>query len=190
MLQSSGFTVDKFYIPPFTVHAGEIVIIELPNGAPFIEVMSKVVNLLTGKEEDPNVTVTTDFRFVNHIIETGWIRFFRPMTVGRYVKLYGNPLNKSADKVYSLCDLKPNTEIRRMPGNHRKLLSMLTTLSWTNRIIFDLIGVDPTGGELAYGLAKETAANGGAVVLLDNYGDFKNDCTRYLKYQVIGKPAT
>lgn len=185
MVQSKGLTIDNFYIPPFTVDRGDIVIIELPNGPHFIEVLFKMVDVLTRRQDVPEVSVDADFKFVDHITETGWTRFFRPMTVGRFIKQHGNPANKIVDKVYDLCDVKPSTEIRRMPGNHRKILSMLNTLSWTNNLIFDLVGVDPTGGEKAYDLARENTRNGGTVILLDNYDDFKNDCTRYIKYELV-----
>lgn len=177
--------IDDFYIPPFTVSKGDVVIIELPNGPHFTDVLFKMVDILTRREDSPNISVIGDFKFVGHIAESGWRRFVRPMTVGRFIKQHGNPANKIVDKVYDLCDIKPSTEIRRMPGNHRKILSMLTTLSWTNNLIFDLLGVDPTGGEKAYDLAKDNIRNGGTVILLSNYDDFKNDCTMFIKYELV-----
>lgn len=185
MVQSKGLTIDNFYIPPFTVNKGDMVIIELPNGPHFSEVLFKMVDLLTRRQESPDIHVSADFKFVSHITETGWKRFFRSMTVGRYIREHSNPTNKIVDKVYDICNIKPSTEIRRMQGNHRKILSMLNTLSWTNNFIFDLVGVDPTGGAKAYDLAKENIRNDGTVILLDNYDDFKNDCTRYIKYELV-----
>lgn len=160
-------------------------IIELPNGPNFADVLSKLVDLLTKKQASTDIDVSGDFKFANHITETGWMRLFRPMTVGRFIRHHGNPANSIVDKVYEVYDIKPSTQIRRMPGNHRKILSMLTTLSWTNNLIFDLVGVDPTGGEKAYSLAKEKIKHGGTVILLDNYDDFKNDCTTYIKYELV-----
>jgi hypothetical protein len=187
VVQSRGLTIDRFYIPPFTVEKGDIVILELPNGPNFMEVLSRMVDLLTRKQEISNVTINADFVFVNHIVEKEWTRFFLPMTVGRFIKRNANPSDRNVNNVYDLCDLKPTTQIRRLPGNHRKILSMLTALSWTNNIIFDLAGVDPTGGKKAYNLAKENARSGGTVILLDNYDDFKNDCTKYIKYEMVSR---
>lgn len=187
MVSSEGLTIDKFYIPPFTVDNGDIVIIELPNGPYFTEVLFQMVDILTRRQEVSDVTVKSDFKFVEHIVETGWTRFLRPMTVGRYIKGKGNLDDNTSNRIYGLCDLKSTTEIRRMPGNHRKLLSMLTTLSWTNNIIIDLLGVDPIGGDTAYNLAKENVSKGGTVILLDNCGDFKSDCTKFIKYEMVSQ---
>jgi hypothetical protein len=185
VIQSKGLIIDDFYIPPFTVDKGDLVIIQLPNGPYFTEVLFRMVDVLTRRQYIPDVSVNADFKFVDHITGTGWTRFFRPLTVGRFIKQHGNPGNRVVDKVYDLCDIKPSTEIRRIPGNHKKILSMLTSLSWTNNLIFDLLGLDPTGGEKAYDLAKENIRNGGTVILLNNYDDFKNDCTRYIKYEPV-----
>jgi hypothetical protein len=187
VVQSEGLIIDKFYIPPFTVDKGDIVIIELPNGPHFTEVLFRMVDVLTRKKEISSVAMNADFVFVNHIVEEGWTRFFRPMTVRRFIKRNANPSDWSVNKVYDLCDLKPTTQVRRLTNNHKKLLSMLTALSRTNNIIFDLLGVDPTGGKMAYDIVKENARKGGTVILLDNCDEFKNDCTKYIRYEMVSR---
>jgi hypothetical protein len=186
LIQTSGLRIDKFYIPPFTVDKGDFVVIELPDLQYFTEVLFKLVDILTKKKTPPGVTVKTEFTFVEDIVETGWTRFFRPMTVGRYIKIKGNPSDRALNKIYEICDFKSTTRINRLPGNQRKLLSMLTTLSWTNNIIFDYRGVDLVGAQTIHGLVKETIHAGGTVILLDNYDDFKNDRTKFIKYEMVG----
>ncbi|NOS94564.1 MAG: hypothetical protein HOP30_21850 [Cyclobacteriaceae bacterium] len=186
MIQSSGLTIDKFYIPPFTVDAGDIVVIELPDGQYFSEVLLKLVDILTSKNTHPSITVKTEFTFVKHIVETGWARFFRPMTVGRYIKIQGNPADGALNNIYEICDFKSTMPLNRIPRNQKMMLSMLTTLSWTKNIIFDFRGVDPVGAQTIYSLVKEKIHNGGTAILLDNYDDFKNDCTKFIKYEMVG----
>jgi hypothetical protein len=185
MIQSNGLTIDKFYIPPFTVNKGEMVVIELPNGAPFMEALFKFVDVLTRRVHVSNVIIDADFKFADHFVESRWLSFFRPMTIGRYIKRHANPADQNIGRIYDLCDVKPSTQIVRLPGTQRKLLSILTALSWTNNIIFDLMGVDPMGGMRAYSLAKEIVSNGGSVILLDNCDEFKNDCSWYVKFQIV-----
>jgi hypothetical protein len=69
-------------------------------------------------------------------------------------------------RIYETKDIKPTTRISRLPGNPRKLLSLLTTLSWTDKIIFDLAGVDPVGGQEVFNLVKRQIGNSGAAILM------------------------
>ncbi len=185
MVQSTGIRIKEFYIPPFTVDKGETLIIQLPNGLPFTELLFMLVDILTGREKADSVVVKEDFQFAKHITETGWTRIFRPLTVGRYIKDAANPDSKVPNAIYELTDIKPTTKIKRLGGNQRKLLSLLTAFSWTNNIIFDLVGVDPVGGQKAYDLVKEQIGNTGIAILVDNYDDFKDDCTKFVKFEMV-----
>jgi hypothetical protein len=62
-------------------------------------------------------------------------------------------------------------------------LTILATLSYTNRIVFDLSGQDPQGAEITYKIVKEAVKNGGAAILLDYVDNMKNDCSRYIELQ-------
>ena len=75
--------------------------------------------------------------------------------------------------------IKVNTLI----GSPRNLLSLYTTLSNTNNIIFDLVGLGPDGAQENYKIVKEVVKNGGSAILLDGYDDMKNDCTKYVELQ-------
>jgi hypothetical protein len=185
VVQTSGTTIDDFYIPPFTVDNGDIVVVQLPSGPYFYGLLLRLVEILTGKKKDETVDLKDQFKFVEHIEESRWTSFIHPMTVGRYINKYGNPDNDVAKRIYEFEDLKPKTKIVRMPGNHRKLLSLLTTQSWTDKIVFDLMGVDPVGGQRTFDIVKSKIGNSGAAILIDSYDDFKNDCTKFVKFELV-----
>jgi hypothetical protein len=183
VVQSKGIKIDNFYIPPFKLDKGDIVVIQLPSGPYFSGLLFRLVDILTGKEKNENVELTAGLKFVNQVIETGWSRIFRPLTVERYIKRRGNPASELTQRVYETKDLKPKTRISRLPGNPRKLLSLLTTLSWTDKIIFDLAGVDPVGGQEVFNLVKRQISNSGATILIDLCDQFKDDCTTLIKFE-------
>jgi hypothetical protein len=54
-------------------------------------------------------------------------------------------------------------------------------------MIIDPLGVDPNGGKMAYDLAKEIVSSGGTVMLLNNYDEFRNNCssTSNMKFSIF-----
>lgn len=183
MVQSAGIKIDDFYIPPFTLGKGEITIIQLSNGPYFSGLLFKLVDILTGKEKHENVQLNTELRFISHIGESKWHSMFYPLTVKRYIKKHGNPESELTKMIYEDEWINPKTKICSLAGNPRKLLSLLTTFSWTNNIIFDLSGVDPIGAQTAFDVVKKQIGDTGTAVLIDYCDDFKSDCSRLIKFE-------
>jgi len=184
MIQSTGIKLDGIYIPPFKLNQGEIVIIQLPNGPNFQPLLFNLVEILTSKKKVENIEVTENLRFVNHIAESRWKSFIAPMTVAKYIRKFGNPESSISSKIYELGWIQPNTKISSLPGNSRKTLSLLITFSWTNKIVFDLAGVDPIGGQQVFNLVKSGIGQFGAAVLIDTSDEFKNDCAKFVKFEI------
>lgn len=42
-------------------------------------------------------------------------------------------------------------------------------------------GVDPVGAERIFNILQENADNGGAAIILDNFPDFRNQCSRFIE---------
>jgi hypothetical protein len=185
VVQTTGTTIDDFYIPPFTVDKGDIVVVQLPNGPYFYGLLLILVDILTGKTKNDTVDLKDEFRFVEHIKESRWTSIVYPLTVERYIKKYGNPDSDVAKRIYEIDGIKPNIRINTLPGTPRKLLSLLTTFSWTDKIVFDLAGIDPTGGQRTFDLVKSQVDNSGAAILIDSYDDFKNDCSKFVKFELV-----
>ncbi|HTJ53211.1 MAG TPA: hypothetical protein VL443_27340 [Cyclobacteriaceae bacterium] len=187
MIQSTGISIDNFYIPPFTLDKGEIVIIQLPNGPYFEELLFKLVDILTDKIKNENIEIGTALRFIEQVNEGYWRTLFFPSTVKRYIRKHSNPGNDVATTIYEFDGINQNTKISKLPGTQRKLLSLWTTFSWTDKIIFDLRGIDPLGGQRIYDLMKKLVGNSGAAILIDYNDEFKDNCTRLVKFELIPK---
>ncbi len=185
MVQTTGTTIDDFYIPPFTVDKGDILVVQLPSGPYFYGLHVRLVELLTGKTKNETVDLKDKFRFVEETKESRWKSFVYPMTVERYIKKYCRPDSDLPRRIYEFEGIKPTTRIVRMPGNHRKLLSLLTTFSWTDKIVFDLVGIDPTGGQQTFDLVKSQINNSGAAILIDSCDEFKKDCSKFVKFELV-----
>jgi hypothetical protein len=167
------------------VDKGDIVVVQLPDGPYFYGLLLRLVDILTGKIKNDTIELKDEFRFVEHIKESRWTSIVYPLTVERYIKKYGNLNSDLTKKIYELEKVRPSTKINSLPGSPRKLLSLLTTFSWTDKIIFDLVGVGPTGGQRIFDLVKSQVDKSGAAILIDSYDEFKNDCSKFVKFELV-----
>jgi ABC-type multidrug transport system ATPase subunit len=71
-----------------------------------------------------------------------------------------------ANKIYEIDWITPKTKINNLPGKSRKQLSLYSTLSKTNNIMLDLIGVDPLGAKEIYEIVKNEVLRGGLLFCL------------------------
>ena len=154
-----------------------------------------MIDILTGKEVNENVILEERFRFVERIPSGSWIDRIFPMTIRRYIAKHANP-EKRGEGVYELLQanmplgsqaIEPGTGIAELSETSRRLLSLFTVYSWTDKIVFDLWGVGPVGAEHIYAIVKSLVAGSGAAVLIDYTDEFKDDCSRWVRYEVMSK---
>lgn len=86
LIESKGIKTDTFYIPPFDLNEGEIVVLYLFNGQHFYETEMFLKDIFCGKTNDENVLVHKNLTFVEHFIESKLRRLFYPVTVGEYLE--------------------------------------------------------------------------------------------------------
>lgn len=180
-----GQTANGFFIPSFTLSKGEIVIIHLPNEALIHEAPTQIIKLLLETTDNNRIEINSAFRYVKHLRESRFGDLFIPMTINRYHNRYANKANTIYKKIYDLEWMRPDIKINTLGGKVKRLLSLYTTLSWTNNIIFDLVGVDPQGGKDIYKYVKTIVEKGGAVIMFDTCDEFKNDCNAFVKVECM-----
>ncbi|MDB5150960.1 MAG: hypothetical protein JWQ57_4980 [Mucilaginibacter sp.] len=177
---------NNFIVPAFQINEGEIVVIELPGGALFHPLLSEIKNILTGAAADNPVEINSDFRFVEHFKESFFNHYFSPVTIGNYHQKHANKCNLVYEKIYDSPGLTKQIKVNALAGDMRKKLALYTTLSWTNRLIFDLAAVDPRGGTNVFSVVKQAIMPNGAAILIDHCDEFKNQCTTFIKVNYIG----
>lgn len=181
LIKSKGIKTDTFYIPPFDLNNGEIVIIYLFGGGHFHKTAMFLKDIFCNKVKNENVIMHKELTFVQHFIEPNLRRIFYPVTVGEYLKKNANLASPYATKIYEIDQINEKTKIKTLIGNRKKLLYLYATLSKTENIIFDLIGQGPIEAEEIYKIIKEIVKKGGSAILLDSFDDLKNDCTKYIE---------
>lgn len=183
LIENKGIKTDTFYIPPFDLNNGEIVIIYLFGGGYFHKTAMFLKDIFCNKVKNENIIIHKELTFVPHFIEPNLRRIFYPVTVGEYLKKNANLASPYATKIYEIDQINEKTKIKTLIGNRKKLLCLYATLSKTENIIFDLIGQGPQEAEEIYKIIKEIVKKGGSVILLDSFDDLKNDCTKYIEIQ-------
>jgi len=183
LIESKGIKTDTFYIPAFDLNEGEIVVLYLFNGQHFYDTEMFLKDIFCGKTINKNVLVYKTLTFVEHFIEPKLRRLFYPVTVGEYLRRNANLDSPFATKIYEIEWITENTKVNTLAGNPRRLLSLYSTLTKTDNIVFDVAGQDPKGAEETYKIVKDVVRKGGAAILLDCFEDMKNDCTKYIELQ-------
>ena len=183
VLENKGIKTDFFYIPPFDLKVGDIVVLYLYNGQHFYKTEMFLKDIFIGKSNNENVVIHKNLTFVEHFVEPKLRRFLYPVTVGEYLKNNANLDSPFATKIYEIEWITQKTKVNTLSGNPRRLLCLYATLSKTNNIIFDVVGLDPKGAKETYKIVQEVVKKGGSAILLDCFDNLKNDCTKYIELQ-------
>jgi hypothetical protein len=178
-----GFPIHSFYMPPFAIENGEIVIINFP-GPYLLPYVLKMVDIFTGETPMDDLKVNGHFKFAKHFSETNWKGLLFPTTVKDYIRKEANPGSDLPKKIYDEKYIKPNTKLNTLPGTPRKLLSIYAALSWTNKIIFDLAGLDRLGTLRIYQMVKDHVCGSGAAILIDGYQFNDDSCPVFVEAQL------
>lgn len=179
LVEFSEQTIHGYRIPAFTLSDGELVLIRFPNNPNAYEARQALKRLLSGAESAGGVILHTPLSVVADHSQLGfWQRWF-PDTIEQHLKKNANPTSPYYDRIYEVHEsLIPRRRINTLAGTPRRQLALFKTLSWSDKIVFSLEGVDPTGGESIFGFVQDAVSQGGAAILIDQYNEFAEKCTR------------
>jgi ABC-type multidrug transport system ATPase subunit len=186
IIKCDGIIIGKFRIPPFELKQGELIGIFLYNGEHSFDLKMELVTYFTGKKNINGLKVFENLKFVEHFSESKIKRIFKPTSVEEYLKMNFNFNSEEIKKVYEIDKyIKPKTKIQSLAGTPRKLLSLYSTLSNTNKVVFDLAGIDPLGADKILDTVLESVNQGGAAILLDSFDDSEQRCTKFIRVELI-----
>jgi len=69
LIENKGVKTANFYIPPFELKEGELIVLHLYNGPHFCDTEMLLKDIFSGKIKDENVVVYNKLTFVDHFIE-------------------------------------------------------------------------------------------------------------------------
>lgn len=182
LVESKGFQVEGFKIPPFKLKEGDIIVLYIGNALEAQSLKEKLFLLFSGKEKRASLVLNEKFEAVPNIFPKGIKEIFFPTTVKKYVHQNAKKPEDILSKLVTFDRIRLETKIITLPSRPRKLISLFTICSHTNKIIFDLDGLDPLGAENVFGEVEKKLRNeNGAAILIDSFLGFENKCTQFIE---------
>lgn len=185
ILKSTGIIIGNYFIPPFEVREGELVVLYLYGGAHYHHLKSELVKILTGKRHHPGVKISSRCTFAEHVAVPAIRRWFFPVTVGGYIKRHAALSPQYSSLIYQREGITPKTRVRDLSITERKILSIYAALSRTNNIIFDFVGQGPTSAEETMQIVRESISSGSSAILLDWADDMKEEATTFITLECL-----
>lgn len=183
--KSNGFEFGDFWIPPFELNEGDLLSICLFGGAHFFPLENELVKLFTGQTTHPGIEMYEKMAFNAHIKISPIKDFFFPLTVGNYLRKNGSATVSDLKDGFGLDYISAKTKVRLLNQTHRRWISLVSMLSRTHRIVFDLRGQDQLSGEKTLDYIKKFTDQGGTAILFDNYESIESQVTKYLSINKI-----
>ncbi|KAF2341204.1 hypothetical protein [Flavobacterium tistrianum] len=185
LIESKGIRTKEYFIPPFELREGELVILYLYGGAHFHGVKTELVNIFTGKVKNENVTVIKPLTYVDYFRESKFRSLFFPIRVGEYLKKKANLESEFIQKIYEIPWINKKTKINELYWKSKGLLSLYATFSKTKYIVFELAGLGPVDAKENYDIVRNEIKNGGAAILVDWAEDMRDNCDKFITLEWI-----
>lgn len=167
--KSEGFKLGNFRIPSFELNEGELIRLYVSGEGHFFDLEMELIKLFSGECKHSKLTMNQNMEFVEHIKTNGLRDSIFPLTVGNYLTKNEQATTEELKKAFGLDYIFPKTKVKTLAGNPRKWLSLISKLSKTDKVIFDLVGQDPLGAKKTVEFIKRYTDKGGAAILLDNF---------------------
>ncbi|SHH18410.1 hypothetical protein [Flavobacterium defluvii] len=183
VLENKGIKTDTYYIPPFTLYEGEIIVLYLYNGTHFYDTEMYLKDIFCGKRKHENVIIHKKMTFVDHFKKSNLKDVFFTPRISRYLKKDSDFANPFLAKVFENKYFTKKTPMNKVPGTPRKLLALYAVLYKTKDIIFDVAGLDCQGTELTFKLVDEEAKNGGSAILLTAFDNLREHASKFISIE-------
>lgn len=184
VIENLGIETPKFYLPPFQLNKGEIIIIKLKNDFETYNIEKELRELLSGHIFHQNIISNQKFSFADYKKPSSISKLIYKDTVKNYLKRNANLKSPFASKIYEIDWIEPNINLNRLPGNPRKQLYIYCTLSKTNYLLFDLDALDDQSRIETFQMVKKYIKElDGAAIMLDCFDGLETLCDIYIELE-------
>lgn len=180
LIESKGIKTDEYFIPPFELRKGELVLIYLYGGSHYYKIKEDLADIFTGKTRHENVNVFKALTFAKNFKESRFERVFNPVTVGKYLKRNADLYVEPELGFFKENGFSKNDKVGNLDYSQKKLLSLYSVFTKTRDIVFDLSGEGPVGAIKTFDFVKDQIKNDGAAILIDWATDMKDDCDKFI----------
>jgi len=180
VLENKGIKTDTFYIPPFILYEGEVIVLYLYNGKHFYDTEIYLKDIFCGAIKHENVIINKKMSFVGFFRESNFRDVFFPSKVGTYIKKDADLTNPFLEKLFEDKYVTRKTKMNKLGGTQRKLLSLYKSFAKTKDIVFDVAGLDSQGAVLTFKIVQEAVKDKGSAILFDGFEDMKEYTSKFI----------
>lgn len=183
IIESKGIRTDQYFIPPFELRKGELVVICLYSGPCFDEIKAQLVAILKGRVYHENVKIYKPLIFAEPFKESFFGRIFHPVTVGSYLKKNADVNNPVVSKIFEIDTFTKKDKMKNLETSQKKRVSLSAVFSKTKNIVFDMRGEGALQFIKTLEFVKDEIKSEGAAILIDWVADLKNDCSKFIEIE-------
>lgn len=182
IIKNKGIRTKNFYLPPFELNEGEIILIQLPEEIITCEIEKTLIEFFCGVKKNKLIKINKQFTYVKDFLNQSYLdSFIYKHTVGRYLKKHSNLESDFSKKIFDIDWINDKTLIEKLPGTPRKKLSLYTTLSKNNYVIINLFALDKKGTNEIFEIISNNTKENGAVILFVIGDQFEDKCNKKIE---------
>lgn len=180
LIESKGIRTDQYFITPFELREGELVVLYLYGGAHFQSIKTELVNIFTEKIKNENIIISKPLTYVDYFKESKFRKLFFPVRVDGYLRKNANLESKFIQKIFEIPWINKKTKINELYWNTKRLLALYATFSKTKNIVFELAGQGPKDAKETCDIVRNEISKGGSAILIDWASDMKDNCDKFI----------
>jgi len=171
IIRSSGFEIDGFYIPPFELNKGELLNLIIFSGGHFFDLERKLRVIFSGKQKQEQILIDQPLQFVENFYDFNYRRFLIPITVQKFLNKSANIEQIDKIDIWKDFNYSKTTKLITIPNYDRRLLALISALSNSKNLMFDLTGIDPKNAISFLKKIKKITNDGGSAIFINNFDD-------------------
>lgn len=193
ILKCKGIEIEEYFIPPFTLYAGEVVrfwIQIVPKNAnkSGYEISQILRKILTSKKEQEGLEINHHIPFAESILEKNILSTIFPLTVKKYLQKKRKLNLTQIQDILQELNLNSKDKIGYLDFTTRKSLSISSLFKKCDCISFDYYGLDPLGTDKIDNLIMKAIKAGKSAIGFDNLYFFEEERSNTLMKDIKVRP--
>jgi hypothetical protein len=180
IIESKGIRTNQYFMPPFELRQGELVVVCLYSGPCFDDIKVQLLAIFTGRVHHENVKIYKPLIFAGPFKESFFRRIFHPVTVGSYLKKNADVNNPIVSKIFEIDTFSKKDKMKNLETSQKKRVSLSAVFSKTKNIVFDMRGEGALQFTKTFEFVKDEIKSEGAAILIDWVADLRNDCSKFI----------
>ncbi|MDO1452016.1 hypothetical protein Q0590_37450 [Rhodocytophaga aerolata] len=172
-LESQGFIIRGYLIPPFELKSGKLIRIYIPNFSENNEILgvdlaTELIEVFKQSRPEKGLIVKESLPYAKNYAQNRLAEKLFPLSVQKYLTTNLKVPKEEAESIISELGIEPSRRLDKISFTERKYLTISGLYSSNEAIMFDYYGVDAMNIELVNRLIKSKVSKGKCAIGFDN----------------------